>query len=735
MPKVSLFPNVGTVTSPTHYELEEYLEMTRECYWWDIVKAIRECTNEDEKKKLKQAAPTCTLSGHFDYRSDSNIIKHSTILAMDLDDVEDIPNVRKKLEKDTYVYSCFLSTSGTGLRVLFFVEPKKHKQAFIGIVQYLFDKYGITSCDLNGKNVSKPYIVSADAKLYLNLDETPVFKKYITETVIKNTEQIVHTSADFDSIVNQISKKHIQICDDYLDWMRCGMAIASQFGEDGRSAFHKISEVVYNYDFKTTEDQYKHCLRAHGAERANIATFYFLAKSHGINITSEQTRKITRTTRNGKKAGLKPQQIIDNLKKFDGIEGADDVVNKIFESNEEESEEESILFQLEMYISNNFNLRMNEVTGYAENNSQPLTPSDMNSIFISAKKVCPRLDYQLLVRLIKSDFIESYNPFYEFLGSDGLPTPLPAMPKPNESFASPLIDKLAETIKNDNPGYTLFFLRKWIVSIISSMHKVHSPLLLCLLGAQNSGKTEFFRRLLPKEFQVYYAESKLDKGKDDELLMTENIIIMDDELGGKSKQDADKLKNITSQQWFSIRRPYGDHNEKILRLAVLCGTSNYKNVLNDPTGNRRIIPIDVTDIDKELYNGISKQELFKEAYSLYRQGFDWRITAIDIPFLNQNQIEYEKVIKERELISKYFEVPKEGEESIMLMSTEVLVEINKLTNEKLNINVIGREMEYLGFKRKAIREGDKIPKKWNVRRTGRSEAIFTNTGENRDIPF
>ncbi len=235
-----------------------------------------------------------------------------------------------------------------------------------------------------------------------------------------------------------------------------------------------------------------------------------------------------------------------------------------------------------------------------------------------------------MIRLLKSDFIEIYNPFYEFFGSDGVAVELPAIPIDNGNrFQSPLIDKLAETIENNNPSFTGFFLRKWMVGAISAVHKDHSPLLLCLLGAQNTGKTEFFRRMLPKTLQQYYAESKLDKEKDDELLMTENWIIMDDELGGKSKQDSQKLKNITSKQWFSLRRPYGDHNEKILRLAVLCGTSNYNEILSDETGNRRIIPIEVSNINKELYNSIDKKELWMEAFRLYKEGFDWRITSND----------------------------------------------------------------------------------------------------------
>src|SRR5690606_8591490 len=120
---------------------------------------------------------------------------------------------------------------------------------------------------------------------------------------------------------------------------------------------------------------------------------------------------------------------------------------------------------------------------------------------------------------------------------------------------------------------------------------------------QGTGKTEFFRRLLPPELRQYYAESKLDAGKDDAILMTQKLIIMDDEMGGKSKKESKHLKELTSKQVFTLREPYGRMNVDLQRLAVLCGTTNDLEILND-LHNRRQIPIEVYGIDHEAYNAI-----------------------------------------------------------------------------------------------------------------------------------
>lgn len=743
MPNVSVFKNIGDVTNPIHWDLLLYLEYTRDGMWKDMVQQCRDLsdevdTPEGEKKssprsRFKQTMPTATLSGEFDYRADDKLKKHSEFIAMDLDKLEDPVRIKNLLKKDRYVFSVFLSTGANGLRVIFKVIPEKHREAFRGIVSYLFEEYGII-CDPNGVNVSKPYIVSHDPTAYINYtafeEGKPIFKRYIKEKAEKKMADFVHTTSDFDMVLKSITGRGINICEDYNDWIKVGFALANQFGEGGEAAFHEVSRMSQKYDYETTKKQYKYCLRGKGQSPVRISSFYYLAKTHGVEIASEQTKKITRATKNGKKSGLDAKTIIKNLKELEGIEGADELVEKLFELpfiKGDDEDEESILHLLEMFISSNYTLKMNEVTGYLEQNGVALTPADLNTIFIAAKKVVTKLDYQLMLRLLKSDFIESYNPFFKFFGSDGIPVELPATPikDQNGKFKTPIIDKLAQTIKNSDPNYTHYFLRKWMVSIVSAAHKVHSPLLFCLIGGQNTGKTEWFRRLCPPELKPYYAESKLDKEKDDELLMTESLIIMDDELGGKSKQETLKLNNITSKDAYYIRRPYGDHNERLIRLAVLCGTSNYYSILNDPTGNRRIIPVIVEDIDKELYNSIDKRQLFMEAFRLYKEGFDWRITLYDINYLNIDKEKFESIIKEKELIQKYYEPGNEYK----MTTTDIVVELDMLTKQKINAIVLGRELINLKFERKTVRTGESTVKKWFVNKIGRSQDADKHTEE------
>ena len=98
------------------------------------------------------------------------------------------------------------------------------------------------------------------------------------------------------------------------------------------------------------------------------------------------------------------------------------------------------------------------------------------------------------------------------------------------------------------------------------------------------------------------------------------------------------------------------------RLAVLCGTSNEDGVINDLTGNRRIIPINIVDIDIDRYNKINKEDLWMEIYHLFENGFDWMLTKDDIKLLADGSVENEAINVEYDLFQIYFRLTPEGYE-------------------------------------------------------------------------
>jgi predicted P-loop ATPase len=228
------------------------------------------------------------------------------------------------------------------------------------------------------------------------------------------------------------------------------------------------------------------------------------------------------------------------------------------------------------------------------------------------------------------------------------------------------------------------FIRKWVISLIAAYNGSPVRSVLSLVGGQNSGKTEWFRRLLPNDLKKYYAESKLDAGKDDDILMCQKLIVMDDEMGGKSKQDEKRFKELTSKSIFSLRAPYARSNEDFKRLAVLCGTSNDPEIINDPTGNTRILPIEVLSIDHELYNSIDKDELFMEAYRAFTNGDEWQLNKDELALLDGVGQDFQSIAYERELIYKFFKSADSGGYSEWLTATEIKDYVESNTKQKIH---------------------------------------------------
>lgn len=91
----------------------------------------------------------------------------------------------------------------------------------------------------------------------------------------------------FDDVVNvisQIESQCIDITANYSDWVNIGFALATEFGETGRSLFHRISRFYLKYEYKDCDKQFDHCLKSQG-HGVTIKTFFHLAKQAGINIS------------------------------------------------------------------------------------------------------------------------------------------------------------------------------------------------------------------------------------------------------------------------------------------------------------------------------------------------------------------------------------------------------------------------------------------------------------------
>lgn len=351
---------------------------------------------------------------------------------------------------------------------------------------------------------------------------------------------------------------------------------------------------------------------------------------------------------------------------------------------------DNIVTDIKVHLNKNYKFKRNVISRNIEVNGIALDDNLLNSIFVKCKTHIPKTTKDLVTAIIFSDFILEYNPFAEVLDHY-----IKNYPK----VATGHIEQVINSIVTDTPNAKVF-IKKWLISLIASINYKHSPLMLVLCGGQNTGKTEWFRRLLPESLLKYYAESKLDAGKDDEILMTKKLIIMDDEMGGKSKSEEKILKRMTSTQIFSIREPYGRVSLDLQRLALLCGTTNDEEVLSDPTGNRRILPVRVLSIDHKLYNTVHKDLLFFECWLEYENGYNYNLSSDDIEMLKNSSNDFKRASPEEELVLRYFGHPSEHETSpyIKVTNSEIMAILQQKSNLRLSQTKLGLVLKSIGFK-------------------------------------
>jgi len=125
----------------------------------------------DAAKKHLDAVTFC---GTFSpTRAKTNLTQHSGIIHGDLDHLDDLQAAKQLLCDEPWTSYCFVSPSGTGLKVGIRVEPvaddAAYKHAWQVIADYHQRQYGIV-WDESGKDVSRLCYLSYDPEVYRNPD-------------------------------------------------------------------------------------------------------------------------------------------------------------------------------------------------------------------------------------------------------------------------------------------------------------------------------------------------------------------------------------------------------------------------------------------------------------------------------------------------------------------------------------------------------------------------------------
>lgn len=703
--------------APVDLYLNHILEGIKKGKW----KAHQEAyINSGFDKKVKEKLPNFSASGTFKAPTEAGIATPSGLICLDFSRVDDLEGAKKCFLNDRYVKYFFKSVSGTGYFVLVEIDFKRFYDAFDGLEKYFLENYGLIS-DKKGRFMSTRRIFSYDPQAQIENNSNEVFKLYIpkSKSVSKaKRENNINSDNDIEHVIRQIENRQADITGGFSNWYNIGFGLITTYGktEKALSYFARISQFNPDYTEEKIKSLFKYLSDRHNPD-IKIGALYASAREFGIDPYTDETINIARVASQQRRAGSTAASVIKSLQEMDKIDSklSGPIVDAVFSDEGEIESEESTIQQIEMFLKRNFPMRYNLVEHQTELISgEPITDRMVNGVYIELKKsIGKEVTKQDIEAIIESPLTPSYNPILDFFERNKALRPTGRV----AALASSITPNLNDYCKDKFPQFVEYFLLRWLIGLVASPHGDASPLMLVLTGAQNTGKSEFFHRILPAELYRYFDDSKQESVKDEEMLLTQKWLILDDEFSGKNKKEERRFKEISSKKKITQRVPYGKRAESRQRIAVLAGTCNDTNILNDPTGNRRVIPIEVVKIDHALYNSVNKIELLMEVYHKWKEGYSHHLTNEEIKYLNAATLEFEQHSLERELILKYFSIPEPGQISEILTATDIKVVIEKNSIQRVTLNKIGQELKSLGFNQKVFRRNGSPSQGYEVNRT------------------
>ncbi len=322
---------------------------------------------------------------------------------------------------------------------------------------------------------------------------------------------------------------------------------------------------------------------------------------------------------------------------------------------------------------------------------------DYNTLYIDLQKVMgERIPRTRFEETIKSHYIQTINPILDFVEKH-------KDRNPRDTFKK-WLDCIELKNKTINKARVMHFMKKWYVGMIAQALDGDYPneFFLTLLSVeQGIGKTTFLRNYtLPKELQEYRKEHSLSFDDDFKVLMGQSLLVIDDEMDGRTYEADKTFKTVLSTKEMTTRRKYDRRISTIKRRCSFAGSGNNLNVVRE-IKNRRIIPVEVEKFHYEMLDKVDYIDLFMEAYHMYTSGFEYSYQREDMNLLQSLYDDYIVRSDLDLLLDQYIAHPasKEDQEFISNLNIiHVLSNIYPHMSKRINALTIGKIMNERGYR-------------------------------------
>lgn len=175
---ITIFKDGYDLVGAKYVNIDTALTRIRDGKSKQKIEEIRNCTDPKEVSRLKKSLPSVLFHGVFNKeitkvksdgtsyqskRDDSSISSHSGFLILDFDKC-DVASKKRQLSQDPYVYSCWISPSGQGVKALVRCEASIEKHYIL--YDNLIERY--PDLDTTSRSLSRLCFESYDPDIYIN---------------------------------------------------------------------------------------------------------------------------------------------------------------------------------------------------------------------------------------------------------------------------------------------------------------------------------------------------------------------------------------------------------------------------------------------------------------------------------------------------------------------------------------------------------------------------------------
>lgn len=412
---------------------------------------------------------------------------------------------------------------------------------------------------------------------------------------------------------------------------------------------------------------------------------YFNSKAVAMKIDSHaRSQNLTPSTGNN-------QQMI-----ADSGTAEEDSNEKNNNKKEDKNSVRSNIVSMMQLLESRYDFRYNTVMKYVEYlpkdkgwyGYRPVEPRVQKRMTLEVQLADIRVSIKDVRNFLESDYIKNYNPIEEYLfqcydkwdGKDH-------------------IRALARTVPTANPHWADWFYT-WFPGMVDqwrgySHRQYGNSVAPLLISKQGYNKSTFCRRLLPPELQWGYSDNLiLSEKRQVYQAMAQFMVINLDEFNQISPQvQQGFLKNLIQLPTLKYKPPYGSHVMEFPRLASFIATSNMKDILSDPSGNRRFIGVELTGpIDVSVRPNY--QQLFAQALSALNNGEKSYFDAQQVKLIMKSNSQFEIIQPIDQYFLLYFELVEDEKEGDYLTAAEIFDYLKKQIGSSLKVNSL------MGFGRK-----------------------------------